>query len=143
MNRALPQLAEYLCRERGMRLTSWRRRVLGIIASASQPLGAYDILRELRVARPDTAPVTVYRALDFLLAQGFVHKLGSLHAYIGCDHPNHPHAGQFLVCRDCGRVEEIADRAILRSIDRAAGHSGFQARDGLVEIRGRCRACSR
>ncbi len=143
MNRALPKLAERLCRERGARLTRQRRRVLEIIARADQPLGAYDILRALRAENPGAAPVSVYRALDFLLEQGFVHRLDSLHAYIGCDHPDHPHAGQFLICGDCGLVEEIADQSILRSIGRAADHSGFQARDGVVEIRGRCRGCSR
>ncbi len=135
--------AERLCRARGARLTRQRRRVLEIVASAAQPLGAYEILDALRDEQPGAAPVTVYRALDFLLEQGLVHRLESLHSYIRCDHPDHPHPGQFLICRDCGQVEEIEDPAIQRSIGRAAHHSGFQASDGVIEIRGRCRGCAR
>ena len=58
--------------ERGLRLTPIRARVLGLIAEAGKPLKAYDLLDQVR--RPGegagaAAPPTVYRALDFLLAE--------------------------------------------------------------------------
>ena len=48
------------------------------------------------------APPTVYRALDFLLENGLVHRISSLNAFVGCSLPGKPHAGQFLLCSGCG-----------------------------------------
>ncbi len=143
MSTRLARNAERLCRARGARLTRQRRSVLEIVAASKRPLGAYEILDALRREQPGAAPATVYRALDFLLEQGLVHRLESLHSYIRCVHPGEPHPGQFLICRDCGLVEEIEYPAIQRSIGRAAEHSGFQASDEVIEIRGRCRGCAR
>ncbi|TVQ84990.1 MAG: transcriptional repressor [Chromatiaceae bacterium] len=135
-------LAEVLCARRGARLTRQRRRVLEIVCAAERPIGAYEILNLIRGGAP-AAPPTVYRALDFLLAQGLVHKLESLHAYIGCTHPEHPHASQFLICSDCGEVTELEDASIAGSLHAAAAGSGFRPRRPIVEIFGTCATCAR
>jgi len=71
--------AEQLCAERGVRLTTLRRRVLELVWSSEKPLGAYDILAVLSEAdRRRAAPPTVYRALGFLLNNGLVHRIASL-----------------------------------------------------------------
>jgi Fur family zinc uptake transcriptional regulator len=134
--------AEALCRARGARLTAQRRQVLGIVCGAGRALGAYEILDTLRTAVPGAAPPTVYRALDFLVEQGLVHRLETLHAFVGCAHPDEPHAGQFLICRDCGTVRELEDPAVNRSVQAAADASGFRAERPVVEIRGRCARCA-
>ncbi|MCB1869564.1 MAG: transcriptional repressor, partial [Gammaproteobacteria bacterium] len=87
------------------------------------------------------APPTVYRALDFLLDQGLVHKLESLHAYIGCSHPDHPHASQFLICSECGDVSEIENSEIVNSLRQAQENSGFKAKRPVVELLGSCAQC--
>ncbi len=134
--------AETLCQRRGVRLTTQRRRVLRAVCGAGRPVGAYDILAALRTELPRVAPPTVYRALEFLQRQGLVHKLQTLHAYVGCAHPDHPHASQFLICTDCGEVEEIADAAIADSLGQAAAASGFQPTHGVVELTGTCADCA-
>lgn len=98
--------AEQHCAERGVRLTRQRRTVLELLCTSDTPLSAYELLDRMRTSIRNPAPSTVYRALDFLLEQGLVHKLESLHAFVGCTHPEHPHAGQFLICADCGDVAE-------------------------------------
>lgn len=133
--------AERLCRQRQVRFTRQRRQALEIICRAERPLGAYEILDAMRAAIPGAAPPTVYRALDFLLAQGLVHQLKSLHAYVGCSHPEHPHASQFLICSRCGRIAELEDGAISRSLQRAASSSGFTPSQPIVEVLGVCGAC--
>jgi Fur family zinc uptake transcriptional regulator len=140
---ALTDRASRLCRQRGVRFTPQRRRVLGIIAGAGQPLGAYEILAALRQRWPKTAPPTVYRALDFLQQQGFVHRLATLQAYVTCEHPGDPHAGQFLICSRCGRVEELVDAAVVSCLDRAASAAGFRPIGEVVEVTGRCCRCER
>jgi Fur family zinc uptake transcriptional regulator len=141
LSRALAQ-AETLCNGRGVRLTGQRRLVLEIVCRAERPIGAYEILDALREQVKRPAPTMVYRALDFLLEQGLIHRLETLHAFIGCTHPEHPHASQFLICTDCGGVRELEDESIQGSLRRAAAQSGFAAQRRVVEVIGTCARCT-
>ena len=140
---AVLELADRLCGERGVRLTPQRRRVLELICAADRPQGAYDLLAAMQREQPRAAPPTVYRALDFLLEQGLVHKLETLHAFVGCNHPEHPHAGQFLICARCGEVIELVDAAIADSLGEAAAATGFRPDRPVVEVSGTCAGCRR
>lgn len=133
--------AEALCRERGVRLTDQRRRVLELLCVSDRPLSAYELLEQMRGIVKNPAPPTVYRVLDFLLEQGLVHKLESLHAYIGCAHPEHPHASQFLICDDCGEVAEVEDPSVAESLRIAGKARGFFTRRPVVELLGTCAQC--
>lgn len=133
--------AEQLCVARGSRLTALRRRVLEIILRSDRPQGAYAILDELRAEGRSGAPPTVYRALDFLLEQRLIHRLASLNVFIGCPHPEHRHNGQFLICRRCGRVAELASSEVDRSIRDSASEQGFKVEAQMVEILGHCADC--
>lgn len=135
--------AEQLCARRGVRLTALRRRVLEIILGSDRPLGAYAILDALRDDGRSGAPPTVYRALDFLLEQGLVHRLASLNVFIGCRRPALHHCGQFLICRDCGQVWELNSEAIETTIQAAAADRHFQVEAQTVEILGCCPDCRR
>jgi Fur family zinc uptake transcriptional regulator len=105
-------------------------------------LGAYELLERMRGVISNPAPPTVYRALDFLVQQGLVHKLESLHAFVGCAHPEHPHAGQFLICSDCGEVSEVEDPAIASSLQAAGTAAGFCTERPVVELLGTCAECA-
>jgi Fur family transcriptional regulator, zinc uptake regulator len=135
--------AEAICVKRGTRLTSLRRQVLGLVLEPGGPVSAYDLLERLRTHHKGAAPPTVYRALDFLLGQGLVHKVERLSAYIGCvhAHDSEHHAAQFLICRQCGRVLELEDTAIRDALGAAAAQLGFRAQGSSVEIEGICAAC--
>jgi Fur family zinc uptake transcriptional regulator len=133
--------AAQLCAQRGVRFTPQRRRVLELVCRAQRPIGAYEILDQLRDGAP-AAPPTVYRALDFLLEQGLVHKLETLHAFVGCTHPEHPHASQFLICSDCGRVNELESDAIADDLESMAQRSGFRPTRPVVEVLGTCADCT-
>lgn len=135
------QLAERLCKQRGARFTAQRRRVLELICRADAPLGAYEILDRLRETLTNPAPPTVYRALDFLLEQGLIHRIESLHAFIGCSHPDHPHASQFLICSDCGDVSEIEDQQIAEGLRQAQEAVGFKPGRPVIELLGTCAQC--
>ena len=121
---ALLEQAEAICAGRGTRLTELRRHVLGLVLDSDRPAGAYDMLERLRPGRKGAAPPTIYRALEFLLDQGLIHKVERLSAYVGCVHgmeDGHAHNAQFLICTGCGRVEELDDHAIGRALLQAAG----------------------
>ncbi|MBB2189318.1 transcriptional repressor [Gluconacetobacter azotocaptans] len=148
---ALLDSAERLCVARGSRLTELRRLVLGLVLDAGRPVGAYDLLDGLRADKKGAAPPTVYRALDFLLEQGLIHKIQRLSAFVGCTHVLdashahaggcHPHAAQFLICTGCGQVTELDDRNIVHALVDATRDIGFMVRQSTVEAEGLCGAC--
>ena len=134
--------AESLCTKSGVRLTDLRRRVLELVWQSHKPLGADYILAVL--SEHDgrrAAPPTVYRALDFLLENGLVHRIASLNAFIGCNHPGHAHQGQFLICRHCHVAIELEQPAIHEAIQVGAGTVGFKVEGQTVEVIGLCSAC--
>lgn len=146
---------ERACRERGLRLTPIRARVLGLIADAGQPVKAYDLLDQLRIdkSRIDNsgegegvgaaAPPTVYRALDFLLANGFIHKLESVNAFVACHHPNaEQHSAPFVICDGCHKAVELEDEAIVATLDAQARALGFSPQTQTLEVHGLCADCA-
>lgn len=133
--------AEAECRRRGARLTEVRRRVLELVWTSHQPVGAYALLERLGQEGFPAAPPTVYRALDFLLAHGLVHRIERLNAFVGCSHPGAPHAGQFLLCLDCGAAAELDDPAIETAVASGAARLGFSISRQTVEAEGLCPAC--
>ena len=137
---ALLKAAE-LCARRGARLTDLRRRVLELVWQGHSAVKAYDLLRALGGVDGRAKPPTVYRALDFLMAHGLVHRLESLNSYVGCPRPERSHHGQFLICEICGAVSEFEAPAIRGAIAEEAAELGFAVQQQTVEARGTCRAC--
>ncbi|MEL7024865.1 MAG: Fur family transcriptional regulator [Pseudomonadota bacterium] len=135
------ELAETLCRERGLRLTPLRRVVLELVWRGHEPVGAYELLDELTKRGHSPSPPTVYRALDFLIQAGLVHRLDSLNAYVGCDDPSHPHESAFLICDQCRNVLELDGEAIRGQIEVMAERLGFGAEQYVLEVQGRCENC--
>jgi Fur family zinc uptake transcriptional regulator len=134
--------ADALCAKQGLRLTTLRRRVLELVWQSHKPLGAYDILAVLSDEDGRrAAPPTVYRALDFLLENGLVHRIASLNAFTGCNHPTHAHQGQFLICRLCHAAIELQHPAISNAVVDAAAGVGFAVEGQTVEIVGVCAGC--
>lgn len=133
--------ARTLCREQNARLTTIRERVLELIWQSHKPLGAYDILARLSADGHNSAPPTVYRALDFLLQQGLVHRIASLNAFVGCAHAGESHRGTFLICRDCGNVLELDAPEVTEAVESAARAEAFQPDDVTLEIAGICPRC--
>ena len=136
------ETAEALCEQGGMRLTTLRKRVLELVWASHKPLGAYDILGVLsETDGRRAAPPTVYRALDFLLEHGLVHRIASLNAFVGCNHPGKIHQGQFLICRNCQAAVELQHGNIDTAVLASAASVGFSVEGQTVEISGLCAAC--
>lgn len=140
VSRALA-VAEDQCRRRGGRLTDLRRRVLELVWEGHQPVGAYALLDGLREGGHAAQPPSVYRALDFLMEHGLIHRIERLNAFVGCIHPGAPHAGQFLLCTGCGAAAELDDPAIVEAVARQAEDLGFSVSRQTVEVEGLCPAC--
>jgi Fur family zinc uptake transcriptional regulator len=133
--------AREICETRAVKLTPLREKVLEIVWRSHKPVGAYDVLDTLSRSHKAARPPTVYRALDFLMAEGLIHKIESLNAYLGCGEAGHPHESQFLICRTCGTAEEIVDDSLDLALDAATKRSGFAVERKVVEIAGMCARC--
>ena len=129
------------CREKSLRLTPTRKRVLELVLEADGPVKAYDLLDQLKAEQPSAAPPTVYRALDFLLRHHFIHRLETLNAFVSCFHPDHRHHGQFLICDRCESVTEILDERVSQELAGVARREGFEPSRQVLEVYGTCRAC--
>ena len=117
------------------------RRVLELVWTSHAPVGAYELLRRLSREHESAPPPMVYRALDFLLEHGLVHRIESLNGFVGCPAPAADHTGQFLICRDCGAAAELADPQIDLAISAGAAALGFTVERKTVELSGLCPAC--
>lgn len=133
---------EAVCAERGLKLTPLRKRVLELLARAKKPIKAYDLLDNLSAGRARASPTTVYRALDFLTENGFIHKLESVSAYTGCHHPTEKHTVPFFICDRCTSAIEWCDSKAAILLVRQAEQLGFKPAAQTLEVHGICAACS-
>jgi Fur family zinc uptake transcriptional regulator len=136
--------AEALCTARAQRLTPIRRQVLEALLESHKPLGAYEIIDRAAAQGARPAPITIYRALDFLRDHGLVHRIESRNAFIACVN-NHASGDPvvFLICERCGDVGEAASTAVAEQIKSAARAAGFTPRTPVIEIAGICAHCGR
>ncbi|MDI5984885.1 transcriptional repressor [Halomonas sp. M4R5S39] len=140
-SRALMHQAERQCQRRGVRFTPIRRRVLEMIADSPGGLKAYDLLDRLATEHAAARPPTIYRALEFLIDQGLVHRIESLNAYVACPCPEHAHGFQLLICRHCGRVEELHLDDVNAQLAQRARDLGFRVDRQTIELLGHCEVC--
>ena len=131
-----------LCEKRGVRFTDLRKTVLELVWSGHEAVKAYDLLDQLAALGGSAKPPTVYRALEFLMEQGLVHKIESLNAYVGCPHPDGDHVSEFFICDSCGYVEEVNLPDLEKAINFQAEQSRFKINRQTVEISGQCEDCS-
>lgn len=121
--------------------TSNELAVLRVLKSAKSPMSAYAILNAVRTARI-TAPTTVYRALSRLIADGAVHRLESLNAYVTCsDHQHSLGPPVFAICRNCGHVHELPEADVVQRLQSDATRLGFHVEATTIELTGRCASC--
>ena len=128
---------------KGLKLTDLRRRVFAEIAGSHHAVGAYDVLERLAKTGDRLAPVSVYRAIDALLAVGCIHRLESRNAFFAC-HTSEAHARKpvILVCTACGRVAEMAGDPVLDALDRLLAANRFAAAQTVLEVAGVCAECA-
>ena len=136
------KLAERRCAEKGARLTPARLAVYAEMRACGRPLSAYELiaLLEQRQKRK-VAPLTVYRHLDFLMRTGLVHRLQSVKTYFACEHPDHAHESQFLLCDSCGQVDEVESSGVETLLAQIADERGFRPDNAVVEVKGMCGTC--
>jgi Fur family zinc uptake transcriptional regulator len=128
--------------DHGVGLTDTRRKVFELVIKAGQPVGAYRLLEAMQDKGTRVMPPTVYRALNFLQGKGLVHRIESLNAFVACTQHEHEHEGQFLICSDCGKTEELADESVSEMLREKASAHGFTLTQQTIELKGLCKDCA-
>lgn len=134
-------LADAFCLRQGEKLTPIRRKVLELLLTSGRATKAYTLLDEMRKIHPGSAPPTVYRALDFLLSLGLVHRVESINAFAACHDLTHCHHGMLLVCQRCGAVSEMHEPEIERVLLDKIKRSGYRLSNDAAELKGVCPDC--
>jgi Fur family zinc uptake transcriptional regulator len=135
------QTADRLCTERGVQLTPIRLKVLELIWQSHRAVKAYDLLDQMKPIQQSAKPATIYRALDFLLEQGFIHRVESLNAFIGCGCSDKQHEQLLLICGNCNEVEERPGEFVMAAVAQEVKQAGFTVHRKAIEIQGICHHC--
>lgn len=133
--------ARSFCEEKGARFTPLRARVYEILLQEDSSIGAYDILDKLKMVEDSAKPPTVYRALDFFLALGLVHKVESTNTFKACHHFGCSHPVQFLICDTCADVQEISSEGVKETLELQANQRDFLIVSQTIEAHGLCGQC--
>lgn len=133
--------ARQYCETRGARFTHLREKVYELLLGQQGAVGAYELLDELKQTESSAKPATVYRALDFLMELGLIHRLESTNAFVACHHFDCSHPVQFLICDLCGEVKEIQSAGLKETLDKQAESFGFNVTKQTIEAHGTCAAC--
>lgn len=117
--------------------------VLDALRRSSRPLGAYDLLDQLRDAGP-RSPMQIYRALDRLMRAGSVHKIASLSAYAACEDEScgSQAIAAYAICTSCGQASEVRDANLGGMLSQVAQRQQFQMRSITLELSGLCGSCA-
>lgn len=143
MDQKLIKQLEEMCSARGVRLTPQRKRVYELICESSKASSAYELLDQLKETEPQAKPPTVYRALDFLLEQGFIHRVESTNSFVSCcSFGEHKHFSHLLICDKCGNVVELQDDILIALLNSNIEKHGFQFSNHVIETHGTCQTCS-
>ena len=134
--------AEDYCRRNNLKLTDTRRKVLELLLVAHRALGAYSLLDLLKEAGFRSQPTVAYRALDFLVKHGFVHKVKSLNAFIACTRPGRNHSPAFMICRLCETVAETNPEIPGFNVSVDERSLGFKVEQTVIELQGLCHTCT-
>lgn len=129
------------CLNNNVRFTPIRAKVYEHLLEQEGAIGAYDLLDILKKTESAAKPATVYRALDFLLAQGLVHRIESSNAFVACRHIGCSHQVQMLICDSCGSVKEIQSKGLSEQLSEQAHSLNFKIQKQTIEAHGLCQFC--
>jgi Fur family zinc uptake transcriptional regulator len=134
--------AEQICDRRGVRLTPIRRKVLELVWESHRAVKAYDLLARIKPLEQAAKPATVYRALDFLIEQGLIHRVESLNAFIGCNCSERQHELLLLICNRCEEVDERPAFEVMAAVAQEIQQAGFVVHRKAIEVHGLCKQCA-
>tara|TARA_R110002020_G_scaffold206783_6_gene412195 strand:+ start:838 stop:1236 length:399 start_codon:yes stop_codon:yes gene_type:complete len=126
-------------------LTATRQLVFELLHKYPSGAKAYDLLNDLRALKPNASPPTVYRALDFLVANGLARKIHCISMFIVChnDEGKQSIPKLLLVCPHCAGMRAIEDNQVLAPLINALIAQGYRPDHQGLEIGAVCPSCDK
>src|SRR3954447_25831282 len=134
------ELAELL-RERGQRATSQRVVMHRLLRDSARHVTAEELLAEASERLPGVSLPTVYSTLELFEQLGIVRRVNGGGGTLLWDTRADVH--HHMVCRNCGRIEDMETPLDLERARRSAARSGFQPDRAEVVVSGLCASCAR
>jgi Fe2+ or Zn2+ uptake regulation protein len=132
------ELAELL-RERGLRATSQRVVMHRLLRDRNRHLSAEELLSEASERLPGVSLPTVYATLELFEQLGIVRRVNGGGGTLRWD--TRADAHHHMICRRCGRIEDLEAPLDLGRARRTAAHAGFQPDRAEVVVSGLCKNC--
>jgi Fe2+ or Zn2+ uptake regulation protein len=127
-------------RERDLRATSQRLVMHRLLRERNRHLTAEELLDEASSRLPGISLPTVYSTLELFEELGVVHRVNGGGGTLLWDTRGDDH--HHLVCRRCGRVEDIEARLDLDRARASARKAGFEPDRAEVVVSGLCASCA-
>jgi Fe2+ or Zn2+ uptake regulation protein len=134
------ELADLL-RERGLRATSQRVVMHRLLRDRDRHVSAEELLSEASERLPGISLPTVYATLELFEQLGIVRRVNGSSGTLLWDTRAETH--HHMICRNCGRIEDMETPLDLERARRNASRSGFQPDRAEVVVSGLCADCGR
>ncbi len=115
--------------------------VLMALEQAENPLSPYEIQRLLQEEGKHLDPVTIYRILDLFCSLNLVHRVWSRGGFVRCTLGDEGGCHRYMVCRNCGDLQEFADKLLCHTEDEVTEKFGFYTEYHITEFSGLCSHC--
>jgi Fe2+ or Zn2+ uptake regulation protein len=129
-----------LLHSRGQRATPQRQVILRELRRRGRHATADQIRRAVRDELPGTSTPTVYATLELLVELGLARRIGTGLGPALYDARTAPH--QHMVCRRCGRVDDLDGELATAPLLAAASRTGFHTESAELVISGLCSTCA-
>jgi Fe2+ or Zn2+ uptake regulation protein len=139
-NTALDQELIAALRARGQRVTLPRLLVHRHLRRAPTHVTPEQLHAELAPQLPSLSPATIYGTLDLLDDLGFVRRVSTPRGGTVYDSRIDDH--HHVICRSCGRIEDVEAPLDTGAVERAAAAAGFRVDDRQLAVHGLCADCS-
>jgi Fe2+ or Zn2+ uptake regulation protein len=127
-------------RERGQRVTMPRLLVHRLVRRGAEHVTPDQVHAALAPDHPGLSPATIYGTLDLLDELGFVRRVSTPRGATLYDPRTDEH--HHVICRECGRVQDVEGAVDTRAVEAAARAAGFAVEHGQVALSGLCRECA-
>ncbi len=134
--------AKKFCEKNQYRFTDSRQRILAVLLKNKQPMGAYDVLKALSTKEQKVNPPSVYRAIDFWVAHGFVHKIESVNSFVACREVCRHQNLFFFVCQKCQQAVEVSLGSLSSLLLLEVEKKGMSITKSTTELYGCCSGCA-
>jgi Fe2+ or Zn2+ uptake regulation protein len=129
-----------LLRERGLRATSQRVVMHRLLRERTRHVTAEELLSEASEKLPGISLPTVYATLELFERLGIVRRVNGGGGTLLWDTRAEAHG--HMICRRCGRIEDMEIPVDLERARRSAARAGFEPDRAEIVVSGLCASCA-